>query len=103
MIYDIEHGRDSRDMSFGDYLDYPDYYDVMQFTGLYDKNGDEIYEGDLIEYDGYLEIVEFCNGKFQMGRPFFTGEKKCEMLFRDIPDDITIMGNKYENPSILDD
>ena len=74
----------------------------MQYTGLKDKNGKEIYEGDIIEhncvmdqYTGrlHIETVLFKNGEFIGAKPW---------EYFDFNDEIKIIGNIYENPELLE-
>jgi len=80
--------------------------ELMQSTGLKDKNGKEIYEGDILAapHTYNIEII-YKNGGFLM--EFFDdiGEK-CEYhLNKELieQDDLEIIGNKYENPELLGD
>ena len=79
---------------------------IGQYTGLKDKNGKEIYEGDILAapHTYNIEII-YKNGGFLM--EFFDdiGEK-CEYhLNKELieQDDLEIIGNKYENPELLGD
>lgn len=83
---------------------------VGQSTGLFDKNGVEIFEGDVVQFeDCYIEsdflyankgIVEWSQGRFTV-----TNRDSVEM--EDLLDgellDVTIIGNIYENPELLND
>lgn len=76
--------------------------ELMQFTGLKDKNGKEIYEGDIVSlYDPYTESI--------YSAPVIWDDPNCRFAimytFVDfdflIVDDIEVIGNIYENPELL--
>jgi len=73
-------------------------FELMQFTGLHDKNGKEIYEGDIIagSINGhpYKDRVIFKNGCFSM---FYS---RYDNLY-EIADMVEILGNIHENPELL--
>ena len=71
-------------------------YEVMQFTGLKDKNGKEIYEGDIIDWKGDKWIVEYS------GSCFVVVFGNCENTVDSVNDNCEVIGNKFENPELLD-
>lgn len=71
---------------------------VMQFTSLKDKNGKDIYEGDILNIDNMKVPVEFYNGAFVV-RYFSIPTTSYLSVFDS--SDIEIIGNIYENPNLL--
>lgn len=84
-------------------------FNLMQYTGLKDKNGVEIYEGDIITTDlerSYL-IVEYRNGAFMLNCNdglddyydifFSTSENPTEVWKYG-----EVIGNVYANPELLE-
>jgi len=71
---------------------------LMQYTGLTDKNGREIYEGDISwdEWNDCYGVVKFDEGKF-----IYEWENVCEDLI-EVHDYLDISGNIYENPELLE-
>ena len=81
--------------------------EIMQFTGLKDKNGKEIYEGDILKVDNrrIVEIYWFdAGGCFDTRYLSDNIKEPFRTLYNNEWDDRTeIIGNIYENPELLND
>lgn len=71
---------------------------VCQFTGLYDKNGKEIYEGDIVKDADTGKIFEII----YQGHMFLRYERKPMYMFYTLDGDcIEVIGNTYDNPEMV--
>ena len=77
---------------------------IMQYTGLKDKNGVEIYEGDIIKYDfnNLNYRIEFINAEF-IARRFYENIEDLYPTEFDFGKECEVLGNIYENPELLND
>lgn len=78
--------------------------ELMQYTGLKDKNGKEIYEGDILSNgnDEKPYKVVFENGSF---RAEFKGdfEEYSFDLIDVVAQGCEVVGNIYENPELINE
>lgn len=71
---------------------------VGQFTGLLDKNGKEIWEHDIVDWDGVKLLVEFIDGSFCMHENY--EDATLHDLFFE-RDEINVIGNRFDNFELL--
>jgi uncharacterized phage protein (TIGR01671 family) len=87
-------------------IKYQPHITLMQFTGLKDKNGNEIYEGDILGRttdNNFVFVVDFLNGEFsgvtEPGRNYRLRLREAMTLERSPY--VQIIGNIYENHELL--
>lgn len=77
----------------------------LQYTGLKDENGKEIYEGDIVKASIYSDEtpqileVEYRGSGFLID--YEDSETDC-VLLSEFPSSVEIIGNIYENPELLE-
>lgn len=75
------------------------FVELMQYTGLKDKNGKEIYEGDIIKFVGENCLVNYvendCAFRIDVDSRISTALRKAHSK------DYEVIGNIYENPELL--
>lgn len=92
------------DAVMNDYITvYPDEIELMQSTGLKDKNGKEIFEGDILfghAGEDFWEIVEFDIEEGKWIRRDIWYNSKLDLSENN--KFMEIVGNIYENPELLE-
>lgn len=86
--------------------------EVMQYTGLKDNNGAEIYEGDIVKapHTNYFEEEEIeppykdwiGHVEYEKGAYFIITKDYSPHLFNVRIIEIEVIGNIYENPELLE-
>lgn len=96
--------------------------EIMQYIEMKDKDGEDIYEGDIIEFDDVGEegyeykegfdfqnraVIIWNNGRFELDKPMSDNSEvldfmnNCHEDFWNALKDCKVIGNIYENPGLL--
>lgn len=77
--------------------------EIMQFTGLHDKNGKEIYEGDILSsgkiiHTGFVEYQTLNERNYPINGYIINAKGDWLTIY---PENTEVIGNIHENPNLI--
>lgn len=96
------------DISFGCFSDWleNEQFVIMQSTGLFDKNGVEVFEGDVVEiiydYEPFIGVVVYDLGETDFKATNGNEDYGNNFQYLTVGESIKVIGNVYQHPDLLE-